>query len=229
MKCLIVDDDELSRSVVEDLVNETEFLQLEKSCETAVEAFNILKKGEIDLVFLDIEMPKMSGLELLKNLTTLPQVILITAHSEYALESYEYDVTDYIIKPVSQARFLKAIDKAKERIENTANDESEGSKTIFVRAGSRLVQLNTEEILYIEALGNYVNIHTEDKRYTVHITMKEVSTKLPANEFIRVHRSYIVRLDKIESIEDNFITINGKSISIGRAYREELSKSLNMM
>lgn len=228
MNCLIVDDDELSRNVLEDLVNDTEFLTLVKSCESSVEAYNILQNGDIDLVFLDIEMPKMSGMELLENLTHLPQVVLVTSHEEYAAESYQYDVTDYIVKPVSQARFLKAVNRAKERIDGGAQN-STGASTIFVRADSRLVQLNTTDILYVEALGNYVNIYTPKERFTVHITMKEVLNKLPDSEFTRVHRSFIVRLDKIEAIEDNFITIGSKSISIGRAYREELSKHLNLM
>lgn len=228
MKCLIVDDDELSRNILEDLVTGTEFLELVKSCESSVEAYNILQKGNIDLVFLDIEMPKMSGMELLENLSHLPQVILVTSHEEYAAESYQYDVTDYVVKPVSQARFLKAVNRAKERAEGGA-ESSSGTKTIFVRSDSRLVQLSTKDILYVEALGNYVNIYTIKERFTVHITMKEVLNKLPAKEFIRVHRSFIVRMDKIEAIEDNFITIGNKSISIGRAYRDELSNHLNLM
>lgn len=228
MNCIIVDDDELSRNILEDLVNSTDFINLQKSCESSVEAYNILQESNIDLVFLDIEMPQMSGMELLENLSHLPQIVLVTSHEEYAAESYQYDVTDYIVKPVSQARFLKAVNRAKERMEG-GQLQSGGSKTIFVRADSRLVQLNTEDILYVEALGNYVNIYTSKERFTVHITMKEVLNKLPGSEFIRVHRSFIVRLDKIEAIEDNFITIGSKSISIGRAYRDELSKHLNLM
>jgi DNA-binding LytR/AlgR family response regulator len=229
MKCLIVDDDELSRNIIEDLVEETDFLELVKSCESSMEAFNILRDQKIDLVFLDIEMPKMSGIELLKNLDTMPQVILITSHSEYALESYELSVTDFIVKPVAPARFLKAVSKARTVSESQSGGASDGDKTLFVKADSRLVQINTNDLLWIEALGNYVIIHTTKEKLTVHTTMKEIEAKLSDVDFIRVHRSFIVRLDKIESIEDNFIVIIGKNISIGRAYKEELIKRLNLL
>ncbi len=230
MNCMIVDDDELSRNIVEDLIVETDFLTLTNSCDNPVDAFNILRKEQVDLIFLDVEMPKMSGIEMIKNLNPLPQIILITSHSEYALESYEYDVTDFILKPVSHPRFLKAVSKAKERFESKQGKvEEQDSKTIFIKTDSKLVQVNTEDILWVEALGNYVMIKTSDKKYTVHNTMKEMESKLPSNNFIRVHRSFIVRLDKIESIEDNIAVISNKLISIGGAYKDELNKRLNFL
>ena len=228
MNCIIVDDDELSRNIIEDLVNETEFLTLVKSCESAVEAFNILKDGEIDVAFLDIEMPKMNGMDLVKNIDSNTQIILISSHTEYASESYEYEVTDFIEKPVTPGRFLKAVTKA-QRLANTSDTVSGGdAKKLFVKADSRLVQVDTSDILFVEALGNYVIIHTLKEKLTVHFTMKDILSKLSSRDFIRVHRSFIVRLDKIESIEDNVIEINGKHISIGRAYKEQLIQHLNM-
>jgi DNA-binding LytR/AlgR family response regulator len=228
MDCIIVDDDELSRNVIEDLVNETDFLHLVRSCESSLEAFNILRDENIDLAFLDIEMPKMNGMELVKNLTADTQIILITSHSEYASESYEYEVTDFIVKPITPGRFLKAVTKAK-RLASTSNAVSGGeAKKLFVKADSRLVQVDTEDLLFVEALGNYVIIHTVKEKLTVHFTMKDILSKLSSKDFIRVHRSFIVRLDKIESIEDNVIEIKNKHISIGRAYKEELLKCLNM-
>ena len=229
MRCLIVDDDELSRSVIEDLVNETDSLELIKSCSDAIDAFNTIKDEHIDLVFLDIEMPKMDGMEMLRNLNPLPQVILVTSHAEYAVESYEHDVTDFVHKPVSHGRFLKAVDKALKRFEANRANITTTDKTIFIKADSRLVQINTEEILWVEALGNYMRIFTADNKYTILSTMKDIAAKLPTDEFVRVHRSFIVRLDKIQSIEDNYILIDKKQISIGKAYKDELSKRLNLL
>lgn len=227
MKCIIVDDDELSRNIMEDLVAGTD-LTLVKSCASAMEAFNVLKSENIDLIFLDVDMPKMSGLDLMKALDDLPQVVLITSHSEFALESWEYNVTDFIVKPISHARFLKALDKVKR---NDAKPEgiSDNTKTLFIKTDSRLVQVFKEHVLYIEALGNYVTVFTTTGKYIVLSTMKDLEAKLTAPDFARVHRSYIVRLDKITSIEDNFINVGGKSIPIGKNYKDELMKSLNTL
>lgn len=227
MKCLVVDDDELSRNIIEDLIAETD-LTLVKTCSSAMEAFNILKSEKIDLLFLDVDMPKMSGLDLLKSLNELPQVILITAHARYAVESYDYNVTDFVVKPISHPRFLKAVDKAKKNLQQPSV-EIAGASTIFVKADSRLVQLPVDNIQYIEALGNYVNIYTSGGRYTVLTTMKEVESRLVPPSFARVHRSFIVKVDKIESIEDNLINIGGKTIPIGKNYKEELMKGIKML
>ncbi|MFT7613375.1 MAG: DNA-binding LytR/AlgR family response regulator [Parvicellaceae bacterium] len=229
MNCVIVDDDELSRSVLEDLINDTDGFSLVASCETGVEAFKIVQEEPVDLLFLDIEMPKMDGMELMKNIKPLPQVIIITSHPEYAAESYEYDVTDFIQKPLTHGRYLKAINKAEQRFKvEKANISSEGD-SIFIKADSRLVRINLKDILYIEALGNYMKIYTGEGRFTILSTMKEIAEKLSGTDFVRVHRSYIVRLDRIDSIEDQYIKIGAKHISIGKAYKEELTSSLNLL
>ncbi|MFZ5552606.1 MAG: LytR/AlgR family response regulator transcription factor [Bacteroidota bacterium] len=229
MRCIIVDDDELSRNIMEDLVAETD-LELVKTCSSAMEAFNVLKAEEIDLIFLDVDMPKMSGIDLIKALEVLPQIILITSHAEYAVESYEYDVTDFIVKPISNTRFLKAVEKAKKNIARPSEiTHGATAKTLFIKTDSRLVQVHTKNILYIEALGNYVNVYTTAGKYIVLSTMKDIESRLTPPDFMRVHRSFIVRLDKIESIEDNFITINQKNIPIGKNFKDELMKSLNML
>lgn len=227
MRCIIVDDDELSRNIMADLIAETD-LELVKICKDAMEAFNVLKNEEIDLIFLDVDMPKMSGLELIKSLDVVPQVILITSHAEFAVESYEYNVTDFVVKPISHARFFKAVEKARKNFLRPV-ESSTHAKTIFIKTDSRLVQVFTQNILYIEALGNYVNLYIPSGRHTVLSTMKEIEQKLPPPEFIRVHRSFIVRLDKIESIEDNNIYIQDKNIPIGKNYKEHLMNSLNLL
>ena len=229
MKCLVVDDDELSRGILEDLISDTSSLELVASCNDPIKAFNIIKESKIDLLFLDIEMPKMDGISMLKALSPLPQVILVTSHDEYAVESYEYDVTDFVKKPISTARFLKAVEKANKRFNTDASLFTTKGETIFIKSDSKLVQINTHKIFWIEALGNYMRVITEDGKYTILSTMKDVANKLPSDEFVRVHRSFIVRLDKIESIEDNYIVINNNQINIGKAYKEGLSGKLNLL
>ena len=229
MKCLVVDDDKLSRGILEDLISDTSSLELVASCDDPIKAFNIIKESKIDLLFLDIEMPKMDGISMLKALSPLPQVILVTSHDEYAVESYEYDVTDFVKKPISTARFLKAVEKANKRFNTDASLFTTKGETIFIKSDSKLVQINTRKIFWIEALGNYMRVITEDGKYTILSTMKDVANKLPSDEFVRVHRSFIVRLDKIESIEDNYIVINNNQINIGKAYKEGLSGKLNLL
>ena len=229
MKCLVVDDDELSRGILEGLISDTSSLELVASCDDPIKAFNIIKESKIDLLFLDIEMPKMDGISMLKALSPLPQVILVTSHDEYAVESYEYDVTDFVKKPISTARFLKAVEKANKRFNTDASLFTTKGETIFIKSDSKLVQINTHKIFWIEALGNYMRVITEDGKYTILSTMKDVANKLPSDEFVRVHRSFIVRLDKIESIEDNYIVINNNQINIGKAYKEGLSGKLNLL
>ena len=229
MKCLIVDDDDLSRGILEDLIIDSSSLSLVASCDDPLKAFNMLKENDIDLLFLDIEMPKMDGISMLKSLNPLPQVILVTSHDEYAVESYEYDVTDFVKKPISAARFLKSIEKASKRYQKTNPSITTKGETIFIKSDSKLVQINTNQIYWIEALGNYMRVITEDGKYTILSTMKDVANKLPSDDFVRVHRSFIVRLDKIESIEDNYIIINENQINIGKAYKDGLNKKLNLL
>jgi DNA-binding LytR/AlgR family response regulator len=229
LNCLVVDDDSLSRNILEDLINDTTSLNLAASCQDPIQAFNFLKEHQVDLLFLDIEMPKMDGMEMLRNLNPLPQVVLVTSHTEYAVESYEYDVTDFIKKPITPARFLKAIDKVYKRLSTEETKITTKGDTIFIKSDSRLVQINTNKIFWIEALGNYMRVITEDGKYTILSTMKDVASKLPSDEFVRVHRSFIVRVDKIKSIEDNYIIIDEKQINIGKAYKDGLNKFLNLL
>ena len=229
LNCLVVDDDSLSRNILEDLINDTTSLNLSASCQDPIQAFNFLKEHQVDLLFLDIEMPKMDGMEMLRNLNPLPQVVLVTSHTEYAVESYEYDVTDFIKKPITPARFLKAIDKVYKRLSTEETKITTKGDTIFIKSDSRLVQINTNKIFWIEALGNYMRVITENGKYTILSTMKDVASKLPSDEFVRVHRSFIVRVDKIKSIEDNYIIIDEKQINIGKAYKDGLNKFLNLL
>jgi DNA-binding LytR/AlgR family response regulator len=234
MNCLIVDDDELSRITMEHFLKETSFLTLVKSCSSAVEAVNILSSNNnIQLIFLDIEMPIMNGMDLLKNFTNHPQIILMTSHKNYALEAFEYNVTDYLLKPITYPRYMKAVKKAMEKEKDNNNNVStvvtnSNSEDIFIKVDSSLIKLSVKEILFLEAMGDYVSISTAERKYMVYSTMKHMEEKLPEN-FMRVHRSHIVNINKISNIDDYSITINKKVLSVSRNYKESLIQRLNLV
>lgn len=231
MNCIIIDDDKLSRRVIEEYINKTESLTLAGSFSTAVDAINFFKQHEnIDLIFLDIEMPEMSGIDFLDALKNLPQIIIVSAKGKYAINAFEYDVTDYLLKPVVYARFYKAIDKATNRVKQT-NLSTIGKEEIFIKKNSSLVRLKYDDILWVEALENYVIFNTFSDKYTIHFTMKAVEQKLPSTKFARVHRSFIVNINTIKEIDDNAIIMEtsdgNKAIPIGKSYRDKLMKELN--
>lgn len=232
MNCIIVDDDELSRRILEKFVERTGFLNLTNSLSSAIEAVNIVNsEQQIDLIFLDIEMPEMTGMEFLRSLNNLPQIIIISAKQKYALEAFEHDVTDYILKPISYPRVYKAVDKAfqKHKEEEDKKREEDG---FFVKSNSQLVRLKFDDIMWVEALENYVGIYTFEQKHIIHFTMKGIHERLPSRRFSRVHRSYIVNLDKIEVIEDNSIIMKRKNetkiIPIGKSYRDKLMNDINL-
>ncbi len=234
MNCIIIDDDKISRILFENYINKIDFLELHDSFETPIKAINILESNkEIDLIFLDIEMPEMTGVEFIKNLKNLPQIIIISAREKYALDAIEYGVTDYLLKPVAYARFYKAVKKAYEKHQNI-NKLDKNEDGIFIKSSSSsLVRIKYDEILWVEALENYVLINTLNNKYTIHFTMKAIINKLPHNMFARVHRSYIVNIFEIKMIEDNMVVIEianeKKRIPIAKSYKESLMKSINIM
>lgn len=233
MNCIIVDDDEMSRRVVEEYAKRTDFLNLVESFSGAVPAINFLKQNEdIQLIFLDIEMPEMTGIEFLSTLNHTPQVIIISSKDKYALQSYEYSVTDYLLKPITYARFFKAVSKSYELL-NKSRSPVDGDKEIFIKKNSSLVRIKYNDILWVEALENYVVINTINEKFTIHFTMKSIENQLPPVKFKRVHRSFIVNIGRITSIEDNSVVIKladgRKIIPIGKSYRDKLLKEINLM
>jgi two-component system LytT family response regulator len=230
MKCIIVDDNKMSREMVKQLVEQVDFLDLKGECETPIEAFNFFKKEEIDLVFLDVEMPGMTGIELIKNLEKRPIIILITSKKDYAVEAFELNVADYIIKPVTLSRFMVAVDRAKELYENKDQKvETNDKDFIFVRSNSLLTKVKIKDIIYVQALGDYVNIFTNDKRLTVHITLKGMEEKLPSDKFYRLHRSYLTSLQHIDNIEEGTAYIGKHPLPIGEQYKKELLRKINLI
>ena len=228
IKAIIVDDDELCRAVISDLLEEVEDIECVANFGNALDAFKFLNENDVDVIFLDVEMPKMGGMELLRNLQIKPLVVMITSHDEFALESYEYDVTDFLKKPLNTPRFLKTIEKIKKTLVGEATVKK-NDDYIFIKSDSKLVQIKLEDIHWVEALGNYMRLHTDKEKHTVLSTMKEIESKLPTKDFIRIQRSFIVRLDKILSIEDNYVIMKNKEIHIGKAYKEEFNNRLNFL
>jgi DNA-binding LytR/AlgR family response regulator len=229
MTCLIVDDEDMSRSIVQHFVEQTNFLSLVQSCSDAIQAANVLQQTPVDVLFLDIEMPHMSGMELVKSLQVKPQVIFITSRADYAVEAFEYNVTDYLVKPITYARFLKAVTKAKE-IFDAQQPVQLHSKDLYIKTDSKIVKIHLKDLLYIEALADYVMFYTANgSRHVVHSTMKGVEKRLSSGDFMRVHRSFIINIEKIESIEDLSIVINKKLIPIGASYKDGFLKKLNIL
>lgn len=234
MNCIIVDDDKLARDVLEKFISRVDFLDLVGTYEDAIEASNALKKKDngVDLIFLDVEMPEMTGIEFLSTMNEAPQIIIVSSKEQYALDSYEYAVTDYLLKPVHYTRFLKAVNKAYDKVYEQPVTQI-GDSEIFVKSNSALVRLEYDDILWIEALENYIMIRTFDNKFIIHFTMKSMESKLSFGQFVRVHRSYIVNRNKIEVIEDSSVVVRTelgvKSIPIGKSYREKLLKDLNII
>jgi len=233
MNCIIIDDEKLSRRVLEEFINKTEGLVLKQSFSDAVEAINYLRTEEdTDLIFLDIELPEMNGIEFLNTIKSQPQVIIVSGKGKYALNAFEYDVTDYLLKPVTYTRFFKAVSKAGERYERNKTNSSSKDE-IFIKKNSTLVRLKYDAILWVEALENYVIFNTFNEKFTIHFTMKAIEQKLPTSKFTRVHRSFIVNTSSIDVIEDNAVLIRTdsglKSIPIGKSYKEKLMKDINLI
>lgn len=231
MNCIIVDDNIMARMAMKKLVEQVKDLSLVAECETAMEAYNIVNKNNVDILLLDIEMPGMTGIELTKNLgKKSPFIIFTTAKTNYAVDAFELNVVDYLVKPIEPARFLKAIERVKEAVEsNKEQVEVKDREFVFIKDNGVLKKISADDILYLEAMGDYVKIFTHQKFHIVHATLKSIEEKLPSLKFMRVHRSYIVALNKIEFIEEGVININGVAIPVADAYKATLGGRLNLL
>jgi two-component system LytT family response regulator len=231
--CLIVDDEPLARNLLTDYVTKVPYLTLIKACTGPLEAMEELRKNPVDLLFLDVQMPELTGISFLKSLQKKPFVILTTAYSQYALEGYELDVTDYLLKPITFERFLKAVDKVNQRLSGLApvitsekvNTETKPSY-IFVKDGTKLVKIRWEDILYVEGLKDYVTIHTRQQKVISLQRMKTMEEELPTDKFIRIHNSYIVALDAIDSVHKDKVQIGQAFIPVGDTYKKSFKDFL---
>jgi DNA-binding LytR/AlgR family response regulator len=231
MNCIIVDDNKMARMAMKKLVEQVKELQVTAECENAMEAYNIINKGPVDVLLLDIEMPGMTGIELTRNLgKKKPFIIFTTGKTNYAVEAFELNVVDYLVKPVDPSRFIQAIDKVRQAM--SSNDEEvevKDKEFVFVKDNGVLRKIPIDEIFYLEAMGDYVKIFTAQKFHIVHSTLKSIEEKLPSKKFMRVHRSYIVSINKIDYIEEGTINIKGVAIPVADAYRSALTSRLNLL
>ena len=221
LSCIIVDDEPVARKVIREYVEEIDFLSLVGEFENALKADNWLKKNSADIMFLDIEMPKKNGIEFLKSSQLKPLSIITTAYPEYALEGYELDIIDYLLKPISFKRFLRATQKAKEYTELRNSKSSMDMPFLFVRSEKKIEKLSFEEILFVESAGNYIIIHTEDRKLIAYLTLKGIEGQLP-NNFVKVHQSFLVNFMMIDAVEGNTVKFKNKEVPISRQYKEQL-------
>lgn len=231
IKCLIVDDEPIAREILESFIAKIPNLVLIQSCKNAIEVMQVLHQEKIDLVFLDINMPEISGLSLANSINKKTKIIFTTAHREYALEGFELQAIDYLLKPISFERFFKAIHKSfdilkKEPIIKQLDVYDKQSDFIFVRADRKMVKVIFNDILYVESLSDYIKIHLKNKIIVTRETISNVENKLPNTFFLRIHRSFIVNLNAVDSYTNEFVEINKNAISISRTYKEKALKKL---
>lgn len=231
MNCLIIDDNKMARTAMNQLVSQVDDLTVAGQCSNGMEAYNIMNSQTVDLLFLDIEMPEMTGLELTRNLgEKKPIIVFTTSKKEYAVDAFELNVADYLVKPVTLPRFLLAMEKVKEIFNsNKVGVSIDEKEFVFIRDNGILKRLMIEDIHFLEAMGDYVKVFTQQKFHAIHTTLRNVEEKLPPNKFLRVHRSYIVALNKIEKIEEGVIVINNKPVPVSDGYRSSLNKRLNIL
>lgn len=228
IKCLIVDDEIHARKVLEKYIQDLPYLELVDSCKNAMEAMQVLRNKSVDVMFLDINMPKLTGLNFLASLSHPPLVVITTAYREYALDAFELDVIDYLHKPIPFPRFIRAISKVEEKLQSSAPPiqpvyPSAVEKTedfIFVKADKKSIKLNFADIVYIEGLSDYIKIHTQSKSIVTKLTVKRMEELLPKKQFPRIHKSYIASLQHIDAINGNQVEIANKKLPIGQSYRQ---------
>lgn len=228
LKCIVVDDEPLAQEVLERYLQNIREIELVTTCSNALEAFEVLNNESIDLMFLDISMPVISGLDFLRSLHKAPAVIITTAHPDYALQGYDLDVVDYLVKPVSMERFMKAINKAIERVRLPVPQARNSTPDyMFVKSDQKLIRINFSDIQYIEGMKDYVKIFTTEKMIVTLHTMKFFEANLPSNQFIRIHKSYIANASSIKSIAGNELELHQSRLPIGSSYKENLMKMIH--
>jgi DNA-binding LytR/AlgR family response regulator len=231
MNALIVDDNKIARTTIRQLAGRVGDLDIVAECADAMNAYELLQLMPVDLLLLDIEMPGMSGLELTKNLgDKRPIIIFITSKREFAADAFDLNVADYIIKPVNTPRFMQAIDKAREILQSNSEEINvKEDEFIFIRDSNVVRRLKLDSILYAEAMGDYVKLYTPERFYAIHATLKAVEERLPPSRFLRVHRSYVVAVDKIDTLDGGALIIGGKPLPVADAFRAILNKRMNIL
>lgn len=234
IRCLIVDDEPLAIEIIETYINNIGGFNVVAKCKNALIAYQILIKEEIDLMFLDIQMPKLTGIDFLKSIENPPKVIITTAYRNYALEGYELDVIDYLLKPIRFERFIKAVDKynslkkAQNHIVSGIQNVDNEKSFIYIRSDRKTLKIFLKEIIFVEGMKDYLLIHTKQSKITTKLQMKELEKILPHDTFLRIHKSFIVSLESITAVTSSSIEIDKKELPIGRNYKIEVLKKLNI-
>jgi len=219
IRCIITDDEPMARKGLRGYIEKIDFLSLIGECKDAIQLNTMLKTEQTDLIFLDIEMPDMSGLELLSNLTNSPKIIIVSAYEQYALKGYEFDVVDYLLKPVSFDRFLKSVNRVHDLL---LKEQKEANDYIFVKSDKQLKKIQFKDILFIESMKNYVVIQTTTSKEIVYTTLKQIYESLSQNIFHQTHRSYIINIEKVSAIEGNQLVLSFYKIPVARNFRDDI-------
>jgi DNA-binding LytR/AlgR family response regulator len=226
IKCVITDDEPFARKGLQGYIERIDFLQLAAVCEDALQLDALLKQQQIDLIFLDIEMPYMTGIEFLKTQSNPPKIIFTTAYEKYAIQGFDLDVLDYLLKPVSFERFFKAANKAYEYFQVQQSLSGSSSEYMFVKADNKLEKIQLADILFVEAMENYISIQTKEKRIISHLTLTSIKEKLPPNQFITPHKSFIVSIESIRAIEGNILHVDKFQIPISKYQKDEVMQKI---
>lgn len=229
IKCLIIDDEPLAINIIKNYLEQIENFELINSFTNAIDALNFLKNNSVDIIFLDINMPVLDGINFIKSLEKPPLIIITSAYDNFALETYELDVLDYLIKPIEFPRFMKALNKINRRLDNNKvfHDNSKDHPYLFVKIDKKkMKKIFLDEILIIESLKDYLKINTTTGKYIIHSTLSDFTNLLPPKDFIRIHRSYTIAIDKIDAVEGNSIEIEGLRYIIGRSYLDEVKQKI---
>lgn len=228
IRCMIVDDEPLSQKVIQKYLKDIPYLELIATCNHAMEAMELLNKENLHLIFLDINMPRLSGINFVKTLSNPPLIIFITAYPEFAVEGFELEAVDYLLKPFSFERFLKATNKARKQLEIDiiSNNNTSRSRHLVFKADKKLYKLDLNEILYLQAFGDYVRIFTTEKSYLTKDRLTNMEKELSENEFLKIHRSYIIRLHAVQYIEGNQVKVGEELLPISLTYRDQLMQKM---
>ena len=231
VNCLVVDDEPIAREGILEHIAQVDFLYPIAACKNAIEASIELRKNQVDLVFLDIQMPKITGIDFLKNLQNPPLVIITTAFPEYAIEGYELNILDYLLKPISFERFFKAALKAQSHFNLQAHDRLTAAQPyFFIKANQKIEKICMDDVLYIEALSNHIIIYTRQNKYIAYMSFKGIESQLPKNRFLKIHKSFIVSVDAIKTIDNDEIILENKTLPISKSYKalvtERIEKDL---
>jgi DNA-binding LytR/AlgR family response regulator len=228
MRAIIIEDDKIFVRILQELVSKNPNLELAETFYTAEDATAFLKEELVDLIFLDVSLPNMSGMDILPLIDKKTQIIFVTGDEKYAAEAFNFNVVDYLVKPISSERFTKAVDKAKD-LYDLRNTNLFNRNRLYLKENNVYYNVHADDVLFVEALGDYVTVNTKNRKYTLLTTMKQIEQKLPEQKFARVHRSFIVNIDRVDTFDGGMMVIDKKLISIGKSYRQAVTSRLNLI